>query len=86
MASWLAGCYPPSTVQRHLIANGKPDQRIFSRRFGLGGDVRDVRIHLELDRCEKRVELVGVTFGHKLDPAVRKVANVARNLKTPASD
>jgi hypothetical protein len=55
---------------------------MFSRRLGLGRDVRDAPIHLELDRCEERVELVGVTFGYELDSAVGKVANVARNLKT----
>ena len=32
---------------------------------------------------QKRVELVTVAFGHELDPAVGKVANVARNLETP---
>ena len=35
------------------------------------------------DRCEKRVELVAVAFGHELDPAVGKVANETRNLETP---
>ena len=35
------------------------------------------------DRCKKCVELVAVAFGHELDPAVGKVADVAGNLETP---
>ena len=53
------------------MANGKPDQWMFSGRFRVGRDIRDVRIHFESDRCEKLVELASVAFGEKLDPAVR---------------
>jgi hypothetical protein len=66
------------------VANGKPNQRIFSGGFRLGCDVRDVRIHLDLDGCEKPVEHVAVAFGHELDSAVGKVANKPCNLETPS--
>jgi hypothetical protein len=68
----------------NLVANGKPDQGIVAGWFGVIGYVRNVARHFTLDRCQKRVNLATFSFGHKLDSAIRKVADIPRNFKTPS--
>ena len=65
-----------------LVANGKPDQGIIARWFRVCGDGRNVARHFPLDRCQKRVDLTVFTFDHKLDAAVWKVADIARDFQT----
>ena len=41
-------------------------------------------MHFTLDGVQERVELAILPFGHKLDAAVGKVADVSRDLETPS--
>jgi hypothetical protein len=76
---------PLSNVRAvNLVANGKPDQGIVARWFGVIDYVRNVARHFTLDPCQKRVDLAFFSLGHNLDSAIVKVADVPRNCETPS--
>jgi hypothetical protein len=76
---------PSSNVRAvNLVVNGKPDQGILARWFGVNGRVRNVARHFTLDRRQKRVNLTAFSLDQKLDPAIRKIADVTRNFDIPS--
>ena len=50
-----------------------------ARRSSLGLCVRNIRVHPLLDAPDQSVQFVGISFGHKLDPAVGQITYVAHN-------
>jgi hypothetical protein len=79
-----------SRVVVNRSASGQKTQSITNRKssggievglFDFGSDIRDIRIHFTFDRRDEIVDLAGFSLSHDFDPAVREIADVARNVE-----
>jgi hypothetical protein len=66
------------------MTNREANQVRFSGGFDFRSHVSDVRMHLELDRVQKRLNLAQFPLSDQFDTTIGEVADVSRDLETPS--